>query len=1183
MEGDRLTGSDKRALVLWVLLGIVGALFAYKYFFRAFPEASVDFKVSRREALGRAQKFVGGLGEDVSNYRSSIVFDVDENAKTYLEREVGLEEANRLMSSELKIWYWNVRFFRPEQQEEYNVRVSPAGEIVGYDHKIEEARAGASLDRAAAHATAENFLRSKMGVDLGKWDFLSEEANSSTKPNRLDWSFTWEKHGFRAKEAPYRLRVTLQGDRAGSSEEFLHVPEAWERSFSRLRSRNDSLTLVFTVFYIALLVAAVWLAIRLTQQGRTSWRGAIWLGGIVAGLLFLQNLNDWPLWSATYNTTDSYGTFLAQRLGAALLISVLTAVTITLVLPAGEPLYRASQPSRLQLSKIFTARGLRSKEFFSSSVVGLSLAAAHIGYVVAFYIVASHFGAWAPQELNYQESVNTAFPWISGAAIGLLASTNEEFTFRLFAIPFFAKLTRSRWIAVIVPAFLWSFLHSNYPQEPPYIRGIEIGLFGIVAGLVMLRWGILTTLIWHYTVDASLVGLFLLRSNSLYFKVSGVVVAAAAVAPLAFAGVTYLVRGRFEASEDLLNSAVPAPDTRLAEAPGSTAVAVATRRYDALAPRMIWILAVCLVAGGVLAWRVKPESLGDYLKLSANARSARAAADEIVRKRGLDPASYKHATVFVNVTDPITNEFLLERVGIKRLNEIYASEVPGAVWQVRYFRDSQTEEYSIKLDPNGLLLAFNHRLPEDAPGASLSKEEAVAKAQKYLREEKKLDLNQWNFVEANSDKRIHRTDHELAWQKRTPIDSGSTSSNDAVSHAYVRIKVAVLGDEVVDYRGLYYSKPAAREELEQREGGSLWMFIKIPDDWRRRQEEQTLPRMMLGYGIPILFLVGGGSTVLILFLKNLRSEAARSIPWKRLSRWAIGAVVGYLLAFAFGDSIQNALNTYNTAIPFKTTMGIVGIYVLLGGPFNFGLVVFLFGVAWYYGKIAFGEELLPVGGRLPTVYYRDALWIGICGTAGFVGLSRLMEVYSQHGPTLHRSFPASFGTNFDAVLPAASTLGQALNSGLLRTGLVALVAAYVAAVVRAPWMRFTIFVLGALSITGSGWENVAGLAKQFLAVTIVLGVMVVAVRRLLRFNVLGCFLVAACFSLLGAAAELLGQPDAFYRTNGYVALLLIGLLLAWPLFVWRMRSSAGDSGPMDTPKIDTGQGNPLPAVEIRNK
>ncbi len=150
----------------------------------------------------------------------------------------------------------------------------------------------------------------------------------------------------------------------------------------------------------------------------------------------------------------------------------------------------------------------------------------------------------------------------------------------------------------------------------------------------------------------------------------------------------------------------------------------------------------------------------------------------------LDPNSYRHATIFTDLTDPITNEFLRQRVGIARLNEIYATQVPGAIWQVRYFRDSQPEEYSIKLNPDGSLLAVNHKLAEDAPGASLSKEEAVAKAEKYLREVKKLDLSQWSLIEANSDKRIHRTDHELAWQQRTPIDSGSTSSNDAVSHAF---------------------------------------------------------------------------------------------------------------------------------------------------------------------------------------------------------------------------------------------------------------------------------------------------------------------------------------------------------------------------------------------------------------
>src|SRR6202521_1534895 len=143
VAGERLSGSEKRALLLWVALGIVGTIFAYKYFFRAFPEASVDFRVTRSEALQRAQSFVAGLGENVSGYRSAIVFDVDDNAKTYLERELGLKRAKEFVWSQVNIWYWDVRFFRPQQEEEFLVRISPAGNVAGYSHKIEEARAGA--------------------------------------------------------------------------------------------------------------------------------------------------------------------------------------------------------------------------------------------------------------------------------------------------------------------------------------------------------------------------------------------------------------------------------------------------------------------------------------------------------------------------------------------------------------------------------------------------------------------------------------------------------------------------------------------------------------------------------------------------------------------------------------------------------------------------------------------------------------------------------------------------------------------------------------------------------------------------------------------------------------------------------------------------------------------------------
>src|SRR5271165_6570815 len=548
-----------------MVLGIVGLVFAQRYFFQAFPEASVDFKVSRAEAQKRAKDFVEGLGENLSGYQTTIAFDVDENAKTYLERELGLKQANQMMSSgQVHVWFWEARFFRPEQKEEYKVRVSPAGQVVAYEHTIEESKAETSLNREEALAISERFLRERLGTDLSAWDFLPEEANSLARPNRMDWSFTWEKTGFKAKDAPYRLEVRLQGDRIGGTQEFLQVPEAWTRGYQRLRSTNIFYNQIAVIPYGFLLGGALWLGIALTRQGKTTWKWPLIIGLVVAILYCLMQMNQWQTLRAEYDTHVSYASFVATTLAKILLGALGTGLMVTLVLPGGEPLFREAQPERLRLYQAFSARGLRSKEFFCSSVVGLSLAAAHIGFIAAYYMIGSRFGVWAPQDLNYSEAVNTSFPWIEGLTIGGMASTSEEFVFRLFAIPFLRKFTGSRVLAVILPAFFWSFLHSGYPQEPGYIRGIEVGLIGIVAGLVMLRWGILATLTRHYTVDASLVGLLLIRSDNLYYKVSGIVVGLAAVAPLAWSGISYLLRGRFEPVDDLLNGAEAAPEIDLA-------------------------------------------------------------------------------------------------------------------------------------------------------------------------------------------------------------------------------------------------------------------------------------------------------------------------------------------------------------------------------------------------------------------------------------------------------------------------------------------------------------------------------------------------------------------------------------------------------------------------------------------
>src|SRR5260370_29565406 len=119
-------------------------------------------------------------------------------------------------------------------------------------------------------AAAVAYLQTKLGTDLNNWQFLPEEANSETRPNRVDWSFTWERKNFKAKDAPYRLEVGLQGDHIGNTQEFLQVPEAWTRSYQHLRSSNIFYNQIALIPYGFLLGPALLLGISLMIQDKTS-------------------------------------------------------------------------------------------------------------------------------------------------------------------------------------------------------------------------------------------------------------------------------------------------------------------------------------------------------------------------------------------------------------------------------------------------------------------------------------------------------------------------------------------------------------------------------------------------------------------------------------------------------------------------------------------------------------------------------------------------------------------------------------------------------------------------------------------------------------------------------------------------------------------------------------------------
>ncbi len=1175
---ERLTARDLRVLALWLLAGVIGAAIAFQFFFQAFPEASVDFRVTRTQAVSTAREFLAAQGFAVEGHESSVVFAVDNNAKTYLEREVGLEIANRLMAGEINVWWWDVRFFRPQQQEEFRVQVDPAGRVVGLRHVVEEARTGESLDAEAARAAAEALLRDHVKVDLSSFEYLPGEANSTERPNRRDWSFTWERRIPALveldKDAPYRARVTVQGAQADGYDEFLKVPEAWERDFRTLRSSNEFFQILAQLPF-AFLLGAVFLKLyTLGRQGLVKWRGALLLGLVMTVLFFLMNVNGWPLERHTYDTNSSYTGFLLQSLAFALLGGLAAALLVTLPVAGGEPLYRADHPGLLRLGAPFSRgswlAGLRSKEFFRATVIGLSLAAAHIGFVVAFYLLGKQIGFWAPQDIKYTDAVSTAIPWIFPLAISLYAATSEEFIFRLFAIPLLMRATKSKFVAIVLPAFIWGFLHSAYPQQPGWVRGVEVGIIGVVAGWVMLRWGILATLVWHYTVDALLIGLFLLRSENLYFQLSGWVVVALTLFPLLFATVAYAMRRRFAADPSLFNAAEPlvVPQEEPGEAPGAAlsspaaadalqpatvvpAEAVTTPRaaadYKPVNTQLLAALLVMGVFGLGAAVRWKPERIGDYAKFSLNAGEAKARAAEILRERGVDPERFHAAASIVNTTSGVKNEFLRRAIGFAETNRLYRDRVPSVFWRVRHFRDAEKEEHHVVLLPDGGLHAVHHLLDEAAPGASLTKEEAQARAEAWLRDEKHLDLAQWKLVEAESTKQPKRTDHTLTWEELAPIApardaaSGDAATDSAGEAAHVRIELKVLGDELSGYR----------------------IFVKIPERWEREQTEQTLGRIAY-LVLRIVFFLGLIITVLVVFFRNLKPQ---KIPWRRCARWALWGAAAILVVYAVSSEKVIAA-VYTTEFPYQRFLVILAIGRFFGVMGVFSGLILLFGFGWFFLARRFGAEQLPAWRGMPSDYYRDAVLLALGGAGALALLGRLDGLLDRLWPTPARELSAFTPDSLDLLFPAAGTLAGAVDSGLFLAGMIALVAGFLAWVGRSTassqmnrLMQGGLLLLLAVVMAGS-WGSPADFAKNFLVRLITLIVVGWGVTHLFRFNLLAYFLVGVLGSVASGSMELIEQADAFLRFQGYIVLAGGLVVLAVPLAGWWKRSVAA---PMSEP------------------
>ncbi len=1104
MTKERLRSSDYRFIAACLAMLAATAWYSVRNFHRAFPEASIDFRVNRGDARNLAERFLAAQGLRTEGYREASRFDYDDRAKTFLEREAGLEQANRLMGSRVRLWRWAYRWFRPGQKEEYRVEITPAGGLAGFSHLLPEDAARPAATAGEARALAEAFLRERMRRDPASLEFV--EASENTLPHRIDRVFAWKEKDFNLRDAAIRVEVGVQGNQVSDYREYLKIPERWTRDYQRLRSKNEMATYVDLAFMMALVVGLVVVIVAKVRGRQVRWRLAAAVGAVAVALSFLASLNQFGASEFSYPTTDSYPSFVSTQLLQALL-SALAYGGILFVITAGaEPLYRAAFPGGISIGNLFRPQGLRTKRFFLGAILGISLTGAFIAYQTAFYIAAYKHGAWSPADVPYDDLLNTRFPWLFVLFGGFFPAVSEEFLFRMFAIPFLRKLTRSLAAGVVLAAFIWGFGHSAYPQQPFWVRGVEVGIGGIVLGLIMLRWGILPTLAWHYSVDAVYSAMLLMRSHSLYFKLSGAASAGIVLAPVIVALAAYWIRGGFEPETGLLNS-----DERAPEPEPETAPEPAPRSLDYQPLSRKWKLAAWAIgAAGLLSLLIPIARFADRPKYRLTEPEARSAAGAFLNARGFPAASFQSVTypaAHWGGLDSQTAKYFLEHGGVPRTSEMLQRYRPPRYWGVRYFRPLEQDEALVSIQPEtGRALGFERRIPEDRPGPDLAPDAAEKIASAFAA------ANGWNLAntdlkENGSEKKKSRRDYSLIWEAR-PGDPRN------VAEARYRVEVGISGDQVT-------------------RAGAYW---KLPETWVRQRERQnaiSIGALTLRTGA----LAGLAVLAIWVLVLNIRKGA---VHWRPVI-W-LGVAGALLTAIAATLSFPLLLREYPTAIPLGTfraaTFVSAGISVVAA--------FLIMGAA-----AALITSLFP--GSLPSLRTANRRALAADALASLAAAAGLLFSLGQARAALSMVFPAqalfSLGdANLIAsAAPALAALANAARSILMGAAVVAVLAAAVRLIPKR-WMLAPLIVLAVFALISGDVRTPGELAVQCLLALLGVGCFGLFCLGFARSNYLAYLLALCLLALRTPAAELFGTEIPLLHVQAWGIVIAMAALVVWAVY-----------------------------------
>jgi membrane protease YdiL (CAAX protease family) len=347
---------------------------------------------------------------------------------------------------------------------------------------------------------------------------------------------------------------------------------------------------------------------------------------------------------------------------------------------AGEAIYRMMKPHDVALEKTLVPVGLRSKKTVENMAVGLALFGLHLGWVSLYYLGGRGFGFWSPLGVDNVEALSSVVPFFSALQVGFSAGLLEELTYRIVGLAAFKKVVRSFWLANLLQAMAWAFMHSNYPQEPSYARGLELTFIGFVYGAALRRYGLWACFLSHNLVDTYM-GIEPLLSSSLKALQFS---ACLCMAPFAimFASSWYFIR-RFgftspDEEKDLLNRSIQ--PTRSATARAVTSDSPPGFIYKPLGGKTRICLALVVAIGLCFVSFSRIPMIGEHTRLTVDRDQAVKIARQYMEKQGLKMDGYSEVAWLGNPVSGDEVQYLFEKLGEAETDKLAMSPERPLWW-----------------------------------------------------------------------------------------------------------------------------------------------------------------------------------------------------------------------------------------------------------------------------------------------------------------------------------------------------------------------------------------------------------------------------------------------------------------------------------------------------------------------